>query len=133
MGEPCTLTVVAAYSAYMAIKSMVAYGIKKGSDWYVDWKAVTAVEAIYRTTHDAIGKKIDHRRRPWCTMRRFVTTYKTGDKNKFQELRQALRDLKDDLTSENQEELAEAAGQQGAEAVAQMVQAIAEMLETTPA
>jgi len=131
MVEPCSMTAMAAYGAYMAFKSMAAYGMKRGSDWYVDSSAVAAVEAIYGTTHDAKGRKIDHRRKPWCTMRRFVTAYKTGNKDKFQELRDALKDLKSDLTGDVQDELAEAAGQGGAEAVAQMVQAVAAMLETS--
>ena len=133
MGEPVSvLTALTCYGAYMAIKSTVSYGIKRGSDWAVDESAVAAVEAIYKTTHDHKGNKIDHRRRPWCTMRRFVSAYKTGKRDKFEELREALKDLKEDLTSEAREEIAEAAGQQGAEAVSQMVHAITEMLDKSP-
>ena len=68
-------------------------GLKVGSDWAVDYSAVAAVKAIYSLEKDSKGNKIDHRRKPWCTMRRFCTAYETGDKDKFNELRASMREL----------------------------------------
>ena len=65
-------------------------------------------------------------------MRRFVSAYRTGNKDKFEELRSALKDLKEDLTSEHREELAEAAGQQGYEGVQVLSEAVQQMLDKAP-
>jgi hypothetical protein len=120
------------YGCYYAFKTLASYAIKKGSDWYVDSKCVQAIEAIYKLETDGTGKKIDHRRKPWCTMRRFVQAYKTGNKDKFEELRESLRELKDSLTDDVQEQLADAVGQGGASAVRDMVQGICDMSDAMP-
>ena len=129
-------TVAMYYAAYWAFKNISARAIKVGSDWTVDYASAAAIEEIYALEYTSSGKKIDHRRRPWCTMRRFVKAYKTGDKTKFEELRESIRELKDDLTGDAQEELAEAMGQGGVEAVENMmagVNAMADMMANTPA
>ncbi len=132
MCEPVTATAALFYAAYVGIKTIASYAIKKGTDWYVDKKCVAAVEAIYALDKDGSGNKIDHRRKPWCTMRRFIQAYKTGDKDKFEELRAALRELKDALTGDAQEQLADAIGHGGAEVVREMAHAICNMADMFP-
>jgi hypothetical protein len=99
-------------------------GLKVGSDWAVDYSAVAAVKAIYSLEKDSKGNKIDHRRKPWCTMRRFCTAYETGDKDKFNELRASMRELKEALTADEQQKLADALGEGGNEAVAALCLAL---------
>lgn len=94
---------VAFFAAFTALKYAFSKAIKVGSDWYVDMTVAQNLEALY------IGAKgtADRRRRPWPTIRKLVEAYKTGDKNKFRELREALHELKDRMTEEYQEALAE--------------------------
>jgi hypothetical protein len=113
-----------AYAVGVAMTKILSYGIKAGSDWVVDRASVAAVEKIYNLTHDSQGNKIDHRRKPWCTMRRFCTAYKTGDKDKFNELRESIRELKECLTEDEREALAEAIGEDGSQAVMMLCDAL---------
>ena len=115
---------VIGYGVGVALTKMCSAGMRAGSDWAVDRASVAAVEKIYNLTHDAQGNKIDHRRKPWCTMRRFCAAYKTGDKDKFNELRESIRELKEHLTEEEREALAAAIGENGGQAVTMLCDAL---------
>jgi hypothetical protein len=129
MAEPVSLSaMVLCYGVTKLATMMFSAGLKAGSDWVVDRSCVAAVQKIYDLTHDSKGNKIDHRRKPWCTMRRFCTAYESGDKDKFNELRASMRELKEALTADEQEKLAEAIGEGGNEAVAMLCAA----LDNTP-
>lgn len=84
---------------------------------------------IYSLEYTSDGKKIDHRRMPWCTMLRFVTAYKTGDKRKFAELRSSIKELKDDITGDAQNEIASAMGEGGVAAVENMMTGVNKMAD----
>jgi hypothetical protein len=112
-------------AVFFIIKEICAYGIKKGSDWYVNESLVGKFEKIYQ---DAKGQ-FDRRRKPWTTIRRFIAAYRTGDKDKYQEIREILCDLKDELTKDAQDALSDKA----AEALMQVADAVTTLLEAMPA
>jgi hypothetical protein len=124
MCEPITASMIVGYAVGVALTKMMSAGMRAGSDWAVDEASVAAVEKIYNLTHDAEGNKIDHRRKPWCTMRRFCAAYKTGDKDKFKELRESIRELKEHLTAEERKNLAAAIGEGGGQAVTYLCDAL---------
>lgn len=84
---------------FYGLKELCKTGIRKGSDWYVDMRVVQNLTAVY----DGAKGSFDRRRKPWCTIRRCIDAYKTGNASKFDELKQALRDAKNELTAEAQD------------------------------
>jgi hypothetical protein len=95
----CGLDDAACLLIFYGLKELCKTGIRRGSDWYVDRTVVANLTAVY---NGAKGN-FDRRRKPWCTIRRCIDAYKTGDATKFDELKQALRDAKDELTEEAQD------------------------------
>eukprot|EP00960_Hanusia_phi_P067925 766730-Hanusia_phi.AAC.7 len=110
-------------AAFFALKSAFAEAIKVGSDWYVDKKVVESLETLYATT------TADRRRRPWPSVRRLIDAYKTGDETKFQTLKQALRDCKDEMTEEYREALAEGLAQESLQSMVEVIDLLADMLK----
>jgi hypothetical protein len=99
------MTTMATIALTKIICAVSSSAIKAGMNWYVDQSLVDQVEAIYSLTHDAKGNKIDHRRKPWCTMRRLITAYKSGDSEKFQELKDAIKELKESKEADDLQDL----------------------------
>jgi len=129
--EPISAAAVC-YGIGKAFAAMASAGIRYGKDWYVDSSIVSAIEMVYQKTHDKDGKKIDHRRRPWCTMRRVISAYKTGKKEKFEELKKALEELNEEMQEEDVKKEVEEAlggGTEGNQAVASMSEAVASMCD----
>mmetsp|Transcript_33979 Transcript_33979/g.76387 ORF Transcript_33979/g.76387 Transcript_33979/m.76387 type:complete len:125 (-) Transcript_33979:2439-2813(-) len=110
-------------AVFYGLKCAFAKAIKVGSDWYVDKKVAESLETLYSTT------KADRRRRPWPTVRRLIDAYKTGDKTKFETLKQALRDCKDEMTEEYREALAEGLAQESLQSMVEVIDMLAEMLK----
>ncbi len=126
------LSAAVCYGVSKALAAMASAGIRYGKDWYVDSSIVSAIEMVYTKTHDRNGKKIDHRRRPWCTMRRVISAYKTGKKEKFEELKKALEELNEEMQEEDVKKEVEEAlggGTEGNQAVASMSEAVASMCD----
>ena len=88
-------TTVACMALAKICSAVASASIKAGMNWYVDQSLVDQVEEVYSLTHDAKGNKIDHRRKPWCTMRRLISAYKSGNSEKFNELKDAIKELKE--------------------------------------
>jgi hypothetical protein len=116
---------VVAIAAFYLVKELCSQAIKKGTDWYVNESLVAKFEAIY---NGAKGE-YDRRRKPWTTIRRFIAAYRTGNKDKYQEIREILCDLKDELTADAQEALSDEA----AKALMQVADAVTTMLDAMPA